>query len=262
MNDSSIWYGIKGPSLREKLEHDSLEYQNKISRQFDYEMSLAWNLLDYSYGLSCHYMWIMNAPQVVSLPKNFPILLAAFHKSIFSLANCLELTSKGFYGSARPLLRHAFEFLVIAKFCSISENSKVYEQWVNGDAFYFTNGVLNKIISPEISPLLILWSELNEMTHATNSSSQVGLDFPQIVDDVHVNLALTRVFCDWLSHILTKHIATPSVRYATERYTPVLDDFKLAKRKLSDVLRESRLQHSKSSIRLITCYRRAWIIKT
>jgi hypothetical protein len=260
MHDSAIWYGANSPPLRDKLAHDAGECEKEISRHFGQEAELARKILDSSYEVASHFSWCLNAPHIAQHPANLSVLFAAFHKGLFTLSSCLDLTCKGLYGPARPLLRHAFEFLVIAKFCSVHPKTKVYESWRDGRVVYFSNGILKKINTPDVQPLADLWQELSEMTHATSSSSQVGLYFPLIAAEVQINLALIRVLCDWLAHLLNQHIITPSMRYATERHTPAKPALKSAKQRLAQDLKASRSMHSKDSARLITCFRRKWLV--
>ena len=148
----------------------------------------------------------------------------------------------------------------LAKFCSVHPKTSVYESWRDGGVIYFSNGILKKIRTPDVLPLAELWGELNEMTHATSSSSQIGLHFPDIATKVQINLALIRVLCDWLAHLLNQHIITPSMQYATERHTPAKLELNSAKQRLTQTRKESRAMHSEDSARLITCFRRKWLV--
>jgi len=261
-HNTAQWYGTTSPPLRAKLAHDTKKCKAEVTRNFGAEVELARRLLDTSYEVACHYMWCFKAPHIVRQPDKATVLIAAFHKGIFTLSSCLDLTCQGLYGPARPLLRHAFEFLVIAKFCSVSTNTHIYEKWLNGDVVYFANGILKKINSPDVTPIAELWGELNELTHATSSSSQIGLHFPTIAQDIQINLSLIRVLCDWLAHLLTRHVITPSMRYATKRHRPEGPKLQLAQECLAELRSISRSAHAKDSKRLITCYRSKWSTAT
>jgi hypothetical protein len=258
-HDPEAWYGSSAPPLREKLAHDSKICEDLINQNFGQEAELARRILDFSYEIACHYVWCFDAPMFADKPEKLDILFSAFHKSLFTLSSCIDLTCRGFYGPARPLLRHVFEFLVTAKFCNISTNPQIYKKWTDGGPVYFTNGVLRKIRSPDITPIIELWGHLNELTHATSSSSQVGLHFPLIAVDTQINLALIRVFGDWLAHLFTQHIVTSTMRYATRRYTPAKLMLKSAEQRLMETRKISRSHLSKDSKRLIMCYRSKWI---
>lgn len=261
-NNEPNWYGASSLPLREKLAAGTTTCEAMVDRHFGNEVELARRLLDSNYALACHYSWCMLAPHIARPSKHMSVSFAAFHKGLFTLASCIDLTRQGLYGPARPLLRHAYEFLMIAKFCCISPDGRVHGRWQDGEVIYFTNGILKKISSPDISPLENLWNELNELTHATRTSSQIGLHFPSIAHELQVNFALVRVLSDWLAHLLTAHIITGSMRYATKRYTPAATSLKIATDNLRSTLNLSRAQHSQDALRLITTFRKKWVVST
>jgi hypothetical protein len=59
------------------------------------------------------------------------LLTPCFHKGLLSLYVAQSLTFEGLYGSARPLMRQAFEFLVIGKFCSAHRTSEVFDKRID-----------------------------------------------------------------------------------------------------------------------------------
>jgi hypothetical protein len=263
MSDGTLtWYGPNSPPLREKLAANTAACEEMVNRHLGEDVELARRLLDANYGLACHYMWFDRAPHIALPSKHITVSFAAFHKGLLMLSSCIDLTQRGFYGSARPLLRHTYEFLMIAKFCCVSPDNRVYDRWQKREVVYFTNAILKKISSPDMSPLADLWNELNELTHATRVSSQVDLHFPNIARDVQANLALIQVMADWLAHILTTHIITTSMRQVTRQYTSVPSALAAAWPGLKAELKASKGRHSLKSQRLIETFRKKWIVNS
>jgi hypothetical protein len=258
---TNFWYGADSLSLSKLLDAGRKSSRKNIDRKFGTELTLARALLDASYQVACHYSWFMHAPDIARPNKSVMLTFAAFHKGLLTLSAALDLTSVGFYGPARPLLRNVYEFIVTAKFCCLAENEHVLQRWKDGETIYFTNAILKRIKSPDTTPLTELWNELNELTHATRTSAQISLDFESNVEEIAVNMALIRVLANWLAHLLTAQLISRSMRRATHKYYDnkallVQDELYLA-----DLLRISFAKHSKTSKRLITCFRRQWVIE-
>jgi hypothetical protein len=189
-----------------------------IARSGQGELELISKIIEKSFSLAGHYVWAINIPHIAQLSPVSKILLSAIHKNFISFCAVLDLTRQGLYGPARVILRHIYEGLVIAKFCSLSSNRKVFEQWENGDYVRFTNDVLNRIAIPDPDPFRKLWEVLCAFTHATVYSQQATLDAKKNRVEIVLTFQITRALLECNYHLLIQHFTTPSIRYFEKRY--------------------------------------------
>lgn len=111
-------YWIRGPSFLEIFEKGLSHNQFSIQGEFPESIRRLENTLNWQYELAAQYMWAQNMPYSAVSPVT-DVLNPCFHKTLISLSTAFFLTRHGLWGPARPLIRHAFESLVIAKFCSV-----------------------------------------------------------------------------------------------------------------------------------------------
>lgn len=128
------------------------------------------------------------------------------------------MTRNGLYGPARTLLRHVFEYLVVAKYCALSEDNRVFDRWDAGDTVYFTKGVLNKIVTPDISELKDFWRLMCKYSHSTTTSQQVTVEWEGSEDDIYVTLCFVRALLECQYHLLNSILITKSMRSFALRY--------------------------------------------
>lgn len=74
------------------------------------------------------------------------LLFSSLYKSLLSLYVCHKLTTEGLFGLGRTHLRHVFESLMIAKFCSVDASTEVYDKWADGIDVYLTDAILKKLV--------------------------------------------------------------------------------------------------------------------
>jgi hypothetical protein len=60
-----------------------------------------------------------------------PVMFSSMYKNFFAFYAAIDLTKRGLYGTARPILRYLFESIMIAKFCSVSHNDDLIQKWNN-----------------------------------------------------------------------------------------------------------------------------------
>ena len=190
------------------------------------------------------------------------LLFSAYHKNTFSLFAALELTRVGMHGSAKANLRHAFEALMIAKFCSLAVNQKVLERWVSGKHISLGAGILRNIDEPNPEPFWTLWGTLSDYSHATIYAQQVSLQVENEVKEIDLNLVLLQVLLECNYHLLNSYFATPKLRYYAEVYgdgktltIPAL------RQEARIIFRGTRAHLGERSVKLITAYKRKWVLK-
>lgn len=197
-----------------------------------------------------------------------PLLFSLFHRNFFTFYSALMLTISGFYESARPLLRCIFESLMISKFCYICDDDRVMKKWESGETIYFANSILKKITYPDTRPFYEFWGIICEHSHATKTSVQISLELESDeLESVVSNLCLLNVLLECNYHLLTTHLITPELAYMDKIYstraTPKIRDYETpGLRKRAHVqFKKNRAFLSPESIRLISAYKRKWIIK-
>ena len=192
-----------------------------------------------------------------------PLLFSLFHRNFFSYFSALKLTVNGLYMPARPLLRNIFESLMIAKFCNINDNVRVMKRWDSGEAVYFANSILKKIIIPDPKPFYDFWGLICEHTHATKSSSQLFLEFEKEdnIDGVSENLAIMNALLECNYHLLNTHLIAPRLSYMVKLYTTRNYKIPELRKKAHSQFKRNRKYLGLESIKLISTYKRKWQIR-
>lgn len=195
-----------------------------------------------------------------------PLLFSAFHKNIFSFYSVLRLSSCGLYGPARPLLRNIFEWLMVSKYSSISENTSILEKWNNEETIYFSNSILKKIKNPDSKPFSYFWSLVCDYSHSTRMAMQVSLDIGNEDNfiDITSNIAIVNALIECNYHLLNTHLITSEYEYMGkfyyDRQGSPLPEYEVPQlRKQAHALfKKNREFLSTESVKLITAYKRKW----
>jgi hypothetical protein len=201
------------------------------------------------------------------LQKLSPLLFSAFHKNIFSFYSALRLSSYGLYGPARPLLRNIFEWLMISKFSSISENASVLANWNDEKTIYFSNSVLKKIKIPDPIPFYLFWSLICDFSHATRTSMQISLDIKDKDNnkDIMSNIAIINALIECNYHLLNTHLITSEYAYMGKYYFnrerfPQSMEYKVPnlRKQAHIIFKRNRNFLGSESLNLIGAYKRKW----
>jgi hypothetical protein len=190
-----------------------------LAKMFAVENSALTKAFDHLYLLASRYMWVIYHDPYARVSPVQDVLFPCFHKSLLSLYVSHQLSQDGLYGPARPHLRHAFESLMVAKYCSANPHSDVFDRWIDGVDIYFTNAVLKKINDPTLVEIQQFWGVLCRWTHSTVFAGQPNLAIGESTSEVSINIGLIGVLLRWATHLLESHMVTPSVRYYGNRYT-------------------------------------------
>ena len=230
-------------------------------------------LLDVQCRIASRFVGWWLAPDFMGHRKGhgelMPLLFSLLHRNFFTFYSALMLTISGFYESARPLLRCIFESLMISKFCHICDDDRVMKKWDSGETIYFANSILKKITYPDTRPFYEFWGMICEHSHATKTSVRISLELESVdeLESVVENLALLNALLECNYHLLNTHLITPGLAYMDKLYstraTPKIRDYETpGLRKRAHVqFKKNRAFLSPESIRLISAYKRKWIIK-
>lgn len=120
--------------------------------------------------------------------------MSGFYKSLLSIYSAYDLNIKGQYGSARILLRHAFEYLLLAKYCSLSKNYILIKKWENGEDIYLGREIIPHLTESLQKRFKNFWKLLCQFTHASVYSQQVQIDAEKNEMDINLNFSFIIAF--------------------------------------------------------------------
>jgi hypothetical protein len=213
--------------------------------------------LNSHYEVVSHTAWMMGNTYMSQHNETEAVILSAFHKNLFLFDSAIELTKRGFYGPARTLLRSIFEGLIIAKYCSISECTKLFQRWSDGNYINIINEIMNKIKNKPTNEMRAFWKHLNPLAHATNSAQQVSIEFSQINKDILFNFSLLQILLSCNQHLMAQHWLTPSMIYYINRYGD-RKSFDAARLKARQYAKENKKQFTPAARRLHSEYVSSW----
>jgi len=246
-------------SLIEQIEVENfifMEANNGI------EITMIQEALNTLSARASEYAWLLNDHGITDLNKANKVVFSALHKNLIALYASLKLTKVGLYGPARSTLRHIYEALLIARFCSVSHNTDLYEKWENGNEVYLTKDVLRKIIHPDIRAFKDFWFEMSNYSHASIYAQQVAVNIKNFpLHDISLNLVFLRILIDCQYHLLSRHLITSSMQYHTKYYRQGTDPVPAMKKKMNELLKKSRATLTKEPKEIIKNYRATWKLK-
>lgn len=146
------------------------------------------------------------------------ITMAGYLKGMYSLFSGMELTLNGYYGSARIIFRHVFEFLIISKYSSLTQDERFIKHWEKGGNIGIGKQVLKKIKNKNIDCVNSFWEELCMFNHATSYSQQIGVRNEDIKEQTPGNMAIIIILLNCNYHLLTQHVLHKKVKYYGNEY--------------------------------------------
>lgn len=250
-------YRQNGPRFSDIVGSGRAENAARLAESRGLEYQKLTNAFDSLYLSASAYIPIIYHDPYADVSPVQDVLFPCFHKSLTSLYVAHELSREGLYGPARVHLRHAFESLMIAKYCSVNPHSDVFDKWVDGKDIYFANAILKKIEKPIFVEIPQFWKLLCQWSHSTAFSGQPNVAFDEEQAGVDVNIGVIGVMLRWAAHLLGSHMATPSVRYYAKRYsnTPKTTE---ARKQLNEFFSWQRPYLGAGAKALISEYRATW----
>lgn len=255
-----IWYGRNAPLLSRMLTDGKEVNRRELLKLHGLESAAVADSLDQLHAFAAFHSWTFNGWADAVPHAAHDVLFACFHKTLLSLHAAHELTLDGLYGLARPHLRHAFESLMIAKYCATDSDADIYDKWVDGLDLYFTNGVLRKLVHPGNDEFSKVWGLFCQWSHATVYANQLSLDLDTTREEAGLNLALIGVLVQFAYHLLNSHILTPTIKYHARRYGKRASCAQMQAR-LKTSLAALRADLGPGSRRLIKDYKATWRLK-
>lgn len=253
-------YALKEPLFSETYENARRHNRSELTKLFQEESASIVETINDIYLVACRYLWVIYRHPYAQVSPVQDVLFPCFHKSLLGIYASHDLTMSGLWGLARPHLRHAFESLMIAKYCSVNPSSDVFDRWIDGVEIYFGNAVLKKFSHPDPVEFKMLWSLLSDWSHSTIRAGQPNLELKDTDNEAGLNFGITEALLQCLYHLLVSHIVTPSVRYYGDRYRGG-DNVDAAKARIQLAFKHHRSLLGPGSLRLIRDYRATWRAK-
>lgn len=189
------------------------------------------------------------------------IILSAIYKNFYIFYSSLELLKKGFFGSSRVLLRQSFEFLILGKFCAITNNHKVFENWQDGKTVYFSNEVLKKISKPNTNEIKQFWIVLCKYAHSTSASQQINLNWDDNKKDINLTFSFIILLLDCHYHLLNS-ILLPNAIKSFINYHDYDGKIKKCRYEINEIFKHRRKIYGEGTKRLVKDYKSTWEINS
>lgn len=245
------------------LHETILDNKDKVENAMDYETSQINQSLNTQFELCMLYLKVRkNDPYVVE--ENYTsMLFTAVFKNYISISSAFDLTLQGLYGSARILLRSAFEFLIIAKTIAIRNDNQLLNKWNDGENISLKTEVFGNIISPNSTEIKQFWKALCKYTHATINSQQILFEYEKIENDIKINLVLIKMLLVMNYHVLNTYAANRSIQYYTKFAVDTAGDglFDSYKREIRQQIDEMRKTLLKDPKRVVFDFSLKWVFK-
>jgi len=259
MKDYSL-FDILDKKINENITYNSTEYKNQleqIKKMFDIQ-----NYILFECAKIIEIEPYLNEDDFTTLVKT------ALVKNMYSISSAIRLTIDGLVGSARIIMRNVFEFLLIAKYASISNDSTFITKWENGEEISLSRQIFRNITYPKSDEIKRFWNMLCRYTHGTVYSQQIEIDSKDIKNDIKLNLLFIRMLLEMNYHVLNSHFTNDSISYYTNFYITnysgedsKIKVFKLYKDELRTLFKESKSTMEKEPRKVIYDFKLKWELK-
>jgi hypothetical protein len=206
-------------SFREQID-TALESFKTTDPLAHYEKIVV-HYVDVQYDVSLTFAGLIGGGQFHRRGEITAIIFNAFLSNLYHFHAATELNKRRLHGSVSPILRLAYEGLVMAKFCSLSPSVELFKRWEEGDPrISLTRDVFHRIKSPDITSLKRLWKELNTVTHFSTYSGQPYIEPAMVEKQVQGNYAVMLMLLLMNDHLLRIHLMDRNILYYLDRYAP------------------------------------------
>jgi hypothetical protein len=189
------------------------------------------------------------------------IILQAYWKCTHLSFSVNQLILHGEYGSARIIMRHIFEFLILAKYMYLTKDNFKAHRWLKGGQFDLYDNVIKQLHTPDKKNFHDLWIMFSQLVHAGTGSVQVGLS-KEIDDDVLSSFYINLLLLCCKNILLQKLYITSKLEYISERYGNYHDENKEIRKQIRSHEKEIKKQLPPLSLSVIRDYRKNWEFKS
>lgn len=253
-------YTSKNRKLEDIFSESEVANVAKVGELYHSHVLMLKNELEAHYQIMNQTAFLMGPNAFTIVKKADSAILSSIHKGFFLYHSVLSLTTKGFYGPGRTLLRSIFEALVIAKFCNVDETEHLHDRWKAGEYVNLNKDIFNKIKNFETQEMRTFWKGLHELTHATTCSQQITAEFEFIKTELLLNFSLMQMLLSCSYHLISRHWLTPSTVYYAERYGDK-ESFLKARRVAREISKFNRKNFTEEGKRLLRQYCAGWDVR-
>lgn len=256
-----LTYRPKGPGFLETYSESKARNRSLISSTYRVDCQRIPRILELEYRIASHYFW-MEIPNLgADVSPVFGLLQRSFAANLIAINSAFELTLDGLYANARPIMRQAYEGLMIAKFCSLNPASDVCDRWLDGEQIYFTRDILHRIDAPSPHEFACVWKDLSGCTHSSAFTGQPDLANKPVVEAAPLNFIFAQMLLEANYHLLCTHLITGSMRYY-QRYLPPSDELKRHRLELQSLFSKRKIPRMAQVARnFIRKFRAKWVLK-
>lgn len=203
---------------------DSLISSNRqeINNNFDDYISITKAIYDIEFALANSYVGAIVHGWAWK-DGNSDLLWSAYIKNLYTLYSAINLNNDGLVGSSRQLLRYTFEFAIIAKYVSLSNDVRLLDKWNNHGDIGMARDIFSKIIAPDSIAIKNVWKMLCGYAHSTKYSQQGDLRWLSNESNIKINYILFWMILEINYHLFNSHILNGSLKYYLKSYS---DDYK------------------------------------
>jgi hypothetical protein len=217
--------------------------------------------VELEYRISTHYFWIVSGISYAEVNPVYGLLQRTFAANLISIKTAFELTLDGLYANARPLMRQAYEGVMISKLCSLDPTCDVFDRWLDGEQIFFTQDVLRRIGSPSIDEFKLFWQCLSGDTHASSYCGQPDLANIPALESAPLNFVFAHMLLEANYHLLCSHFVTTSMRYYQRAWFPD-DELTKDRRALKSLFSQGKVPWMARGARtFIRDFRSKWLLK-
>jgi hypothetical protein len=249
-----------GPPLYWSLGSAAVANKAAVDAAYKTELRAMAQDFDAQFQLLSFVYWTAGNPELAGRGSTDVVLYSALHKNAVLFFSAIEMTRRGFYGPACTLLRPIVESLVLAKYCALADDTKVFEKWREGKYVHLVYDVLNRVDRPALGYIRTHWKALHELVRATIYAQQIFYRYSEIEKEIRAVLGIIRVLLYWNYHLLTRHLLTPSKIYYTRTYGDH-NAFEKARQRARTFARRARTQFVEDGSKLVREYCARWHLK-
>jgi hypothetical protein len=193
----------------------------EVSNEYNVEIKKLVRLFDLHYKIAAFYVPMLQLYLGYS-PSVQKLMVTSVWGNIHTIQSAMQLAIAGQVGSARTLMRKAFEFLMIGKFCGITENELLANNWFEGRNIDLYKVTMKNLILPDNTNIIKLWRLLCLYNHGTIYSTQLSNDWKSHSDEIRECIALCIMLIGCNNHLLKSVILrnNASAKYNSEYLRP------------------------------------------
>ncbi|MFW5879970.1 MAG: hypothetical protein ACOCUV_04020 [bacterium] len=253
-DDNITFYGLDDPPIIDFIETSCVSTNRHIISIYGRPIADFREMLNLQYKYakgSTHFI------PALGMHRSTEILIHTMHGNFFHFWTILHLIEMGVLSEALIIMRTVYEGLLFGKFCALSDDSSLYNQWQNGNYVSVTKSILSKISNIDTTPLKRFWKALCSTTHYSPFSGDYTVSKEYVDSNISLNFALINMLinCNW--HFVTQHC----ISYKLRQYLKNLDfddDWQNTKKSYDQLAKRMSFCYTKGGKEVVRQFCRKW----